>query len=545
MSDIVRERSAVLNNFSGGLNNFWDPSAIADTEVPFLQNLEFSPTGALSSRPSIFDTGATFPEASTFFNILGFYVAQNGTRSAIVVSPTKTYIWNLASTWTEIWSHPAADFVQYQDYVIMCRINGAGAYWNANGAPGYNAGTGLWTVTGSNTSTIATMPAGRGIELHQERLFLFGPLDSASQSIMYWSNISGEIDGFPGKDWRWWEPATNLVSVNGGDGQWITGLVAGYNDITIFRNASTFRYTFSELPEEGTIAKVQDGIGAENQYCIARYENSLFVLSADQLYLYNNGNFTSLNDQKVRFEEQAGSGNLKIRYSVSILGSRAIVNYGGSLYVAQLKTGTWSTWKSSTEIGRLVQLPTPANNIGEAKFAYGVSASATAAKWKMYKMLDHVHDDSDPEAIECILRTKIYDFNSPTEWKRMYWWSADVMASNTVIAKAFPVSLSAIQTSWDAMDYSGPGDTEYVDWDKENDTWDNPTATASFASTTVDTGYTYKQRLSLKLDHGLRFRRVYFELYLTSDGTVNTSPAQIFSLTPMIGTKAKTSDRIT
>ena len=66
MSDLVRERSAVLKNFSGGLNNFWDPSAIADTEVPFLQNLEFSPTGALSSRPSIFDTGATFPEASTF-----------------------------------------------------------------------------------------------------------------------------------------------------------------------------------------------------------------------------------------------------------------------------------------------------------------------------------------------------------------------------------------------------------------------------------------------------------------------------------------------
>jgi hypothetical protein len=189
-------------------------------------------------------------------------------------------------------------------------------------------------------------------------------------------------------------------------------------------------------------------------------------------------------------------------------------------------------------------VPTQVNNIGEAKFAYGVSASATSAKWKMYKMLDHTHDDSETEAIECILRTKIYDFQSPTEWKRMYWWSADIMASGIVTAKAFPVSLAAIQPSWDVLDYSGAGDNEFITWDKADGTWDNPTATATFALTLVDTGYTYKQRLSLKLDHGLRFRRVYFELYLTCDGTVNTSPAQIFSLTPMIGTKAKTSDRI-
>jgi hypothetical protein len=125
----------------------------------------------------------------------------------------------------------------------------------------------------------------------------------------------------------------------------------------------------------------------------------------------------------------------------------------------------------------------------------------------------------------------------------MYWWAADVMASGTVTAKAFPVSLSATQASWDALDYSGAGDTEFITWDKADGVWDNPTATASFVSTLVDTGYTYKQRLSLKLDHGLRFRRVYFELYLNCDGTVDTSPAQIFSITPMIGTKAKTSDR--
>jgi hypothetical protein len=117
--------------------------------------------------------------------------------------------------------------------------------------------------------------------------------------------------------------------------------------------------------------------------------------------------------------------------------------------------------------------------------------------------------------------------------------------AGSATAKAFPVSFAAITPSWDALDFAGMGDTEFVTWDQTEDTWDNPITVAPSISTVVNSGYTYKQRLSLKLDHGLRFRRVYFELYLTCDGTVATSPAQIFSITPMIGVKAKTSDRIT
>jgi hypothetical protein len=47
--------------------------------------------------------------------------------------------------------------------------------------------------------------------------------------------------------------------------------------------------------------------------------------------------------------------------------------------------------------------------------------------------------------------------------------------------------------------------------------------------------------MELKLNHALRFRRIYFELYLNCDGTALTSPVQVFSITPMIGAKAKIS----
>jgi hypothetical protein len=540
MSDIVRERAAILRDFSGGLNNYWDPSTIADNEVPFLRNLEFSPTGALSSRPPIWDSGRTFPEASVHFNLLGYYVAEGGARYGVYTSLTKTYIYDLNNTWTQIWDHPASDFAQYLSYIIMCRTNGAGAYWGPSGAPGYNAGTGLWTVTGSNTSTIATMPAGRGIELFQERLFLFGPLNSATQSVMYWSNIAGEIELAPGQDWRWWDTNNNFTAVNSGDGQWITGLVTGYNDITIFRNRSTFRFTFSDRVTEGVVAKVQEGIGAENQYCIARYENALLVLSGDQLYTYYNGVFQSLNDQKVRFEEADGSENLKVRYAVSILGSRAIVWYGGTTYVAQMKTGTWSTWDGPREMAYARVVPSPANNIERAQEAWAISGSATSSKWKVWRISDHRHEGDGSESMVCELRTKIYDFDTPNEYKRLYWWAADIMAVNQVTAKVFPVALGTTsQTSWDNL--------ERFNWDEMEDAeagWDNPAPAPLFVQTTVNFSYPGPERINLKLDHALRFRRVYFELSMNCDGLPATSPAQIFSITPMIGIKAKTSERI-
>jgi hypothetical protein len=384
------------------------------------------------------------------------------------------------------------------------------------------------------------MPAGRGIELFQERLFLFGPLNSPTQSVMYWSNIAGEVELSPEQDWRYWDTNNNFTAVNSGDGQWITGLVTGYNEITIFRNASTFRFTFYDTVTEGTVAKVQDGIGAENQFCIARYENALIVLSGEQLYTYYNGVFQSLNDLKVRFEEQPNSENLKVRYAVSVLGSRIIVFYGGSIYVAQMKTGTWSTWETSREMAYCIVMPSPANNIDKAVEAWAISASADDTKWKLWRVCDHRHEGDGAEEMICEFRTKIYDFNTPNEYKRLYWWAADVMGNGEITARVYPVSLgTSTQTSWDNL--------ERFTWDELEDAvagWDNPAPSPLNVQTVASFTYPMPERINLKLDHSLRFRRVYFELSMDCDGTAATAPTQIFSITPMIGVKAKTSERI-
>jgi hypothetical protein len=540
MSNVVRERSAPLNDFSGGLNNFWDQSVIADNEVPFLENLEFTPRGALTSRPPIWiDDSSTLPEADVHFDLLGFYVSESGSRYGVYTSATKTYIFDLVSTWTEIWDHNATDFVQFQEHIIMCRNDGAGAIWRSGGAEIWDPGTSAF-VTGNPTETIATMPAADGLELHQQRLFAFGPRGTATQSIMYWSNITGEVDGSPEQDWRYWDVATSFSAVNSGDGQWITGLVAGYNDLTVFRNDSTFRYTFSNLPEEGIMAKVQEGIGAENQKCIVRYENAIIVLSADQAYSYYNGVFQSLNDQKVRFEGSVAASGLDVPYALSVLGARLIVFYSGNIYVLQLKTGTWSEWNTTTGFAYTRVVPSPPDVIDQALEGWSISNGASSGNDAIYRTCDHFHEGDGPESMQCSLRTKIYDFNTPNEFKRLYWWAASIMAVGEVTAKVFPVSLeTTTQATWDWL--------ETFTWDEllaSVNGWENPAPFPFNVTTTRTFEWTRPERINLKLEHALRFRRVYFELYMNTDGTASTAPAQIFGITPMIGVKAAISQGV-
>ena len=151
----------------------------------------------------------------------------------------------------------------------------------------------------------------------------------------------------------------------------------------------------------------------------------------------------------------------------------------------------------------------------------------------------------------CSLRTKIYDFATPVEWKRLYFWSADIATARQVRAVAVPVAITEqpIGVRWDELSEDGAFDNSYYTFDelsKEDEfdeisaTWDRPKTPGSIESVVDDFPLGNLLRISTKLDQSLRFRRIYFELYLTCDGTATTSPVQVFSIIPMVGVKAKT-----
>jgi hypothetical protein len=156
------------------------------------------------------------------------------------------------------------------------------------------------------------------------------------------------------------------------------------------------------------------------------------------------------------------------------------------------------------------------------------------------------------ENIKCFIRTKTYDFNTPVEWKRLYFWAADIATAGAIKATVTPVALEETPhlPTWDEISQDYPTEPKFSTWDDlskdytgdpQYGTWDLLIESDGGFETTISGFPVYgrPQRVEAKLNQSLRFRRIYFELYLECNGAPSTSPVQIYSITPMIGVKAK------
>lgn len=535
MSDTVRQRSIELKDFSGGLNNYWDPSSIADNEVPYLLNMEFTPNGALTSRPPIVDRGLGHPTnpATEKINLLGYYTPENGAIYLVASTLTKTWIkevqQNGFGNWIEVWNQPAVAFVQYANQIVMGKVTAGGARWK---------------VGDTSATAISTMPAIHTLALFRERMFATGVHGTDKETALYWSDVIS-LDQ-PTGIYEW--SADSFSYVGRGDGQPLTQIVADYNGIILFKRNSTYNFVYSDLPEEGTVSLVQHNIGAQNRRSVAGYQNGFVVLHNRTLYKFQNNVYAPINSLKVRFnyKDIVSIGGVLFGEAVSIFGDRALVYTSGSLYTLNLQTGTWSQWETATNLAYVLEVPKPRGYTVSVASALGTSATSAEKVWfiqdspiSKWKELDtntfEIIETGGSEVFNCVMRTKIYDFDTPTEWKRLYWWSADVAAAGTVTGKLIPIGIFDVENTWDQL--------EQNTWDYlEQQTWDNLFFRDAAVVTNQAISNIYKpQRVALKMDKSARFRRAYFELYLTCNGTEETAPAQIFSLTPMIGIKAKMS----
>ena len=547
MSSIIRSRSATLQKFTGGLNNYWDQSSIADNELADIINFEFTTNGSLMSRPPMYpdktSLGATVytPVAGQPFDIIGNYIRQDGVRFLVATTNTKTWIFDvLAKTWTQIATFQATDCTQYLNKIVLSSATaGQGGYWE----------------NGTFTNT-PTMPALGGIELFQTRFFGHGVQGTATANIIYWTQIStagpaGETTSV----WNWLDANLNYqyVEIGGGDGQWITAIAQGYNDIVIFRNRSTYRYSYGDVPEEGTMQVMQQDIGAESKRSVVKFENAHFVLSGGTLYKYQNWLYYPLNAQRVKFESYE-TFTRRFQHAVSIVERRCLVWHEGSLYAYNLDTDTWSEWHSNSRVAYFHTIPRRSEENQEALY-FGVSGDAAQTQegmtdFALYRIEDKPTSSVGSETFQCSLQTKIYDFDTPVEWKRLYFWSVDLATALPVRAVVVPVAIreTALTVNWDELSKEGTYDNQYYtmdELDKANSfdtkfgTWDRPKTPGTIESVIDDFPQGNLIRIETKLDQALRFRRIYFELYLECDGTASTSPVQVYSIIPMIGIKAK------
>ena len=253
------------------------------------------------------------------------------------------------------------------------------------------------------------------------------------------------------------------------------------------------------------------------------------MLYGEALYELTNASFIPVNT-KVPFQEPTATG-LKHRYSVSAWDGRVFVQFSNSLYVLTVDTQTWATWTSDVcgPVGRVFSIA-----LKEDDEPYAYHSSALSSKGAaLYRI---TRDASlDAEAMECTVRTKIYDYQVSSAWKRLMFWGADVSAPGTVSANVAPIVYGR-PYAWNEMIF--PWNSPLVkSWALGRDESIEVSDTAVITSASGS-------RKFIKWLKSLRFRQVYFELVLRTDGSVLTGPAKLFTLTTRVGVKQLVAKKI-
>jgi hypothetical protein len=146
------------------------------------------------------------------------------------------------------------------------------------------------------------------------------------------------------------------------------------------------------------------------------------------------------------------------------------------------------------------------------------------------------------EYIDCTMKTKSYDYQTPAALKRLFWWGADIKTTRYVEGKINPVAVK-LPPKW--------GDLQnYTHTQLSAGTFGNPLSFLQTNLSVIDGGdpanaQTENGRIFAKFKKSLRFRQLSFELNMSTLGTKATGPVKIHSLTSFVLPKEKVVDKFT
>jgi hypothetical protein len=444
------------------------------------------------------------------FTAFGYYVRNDGETFLVGTIPLTattgagTWIYQISSqTWTKIWSTVASDFCQYDNKIVLCSGTGSGGYWE-NGA---------FTATTS-------MPAMDQIVVYGERFWGYGPKTGASTTV-YFSNLTVIS---PAQSIYDWQPTSNFFTVGKGDGQWITSIVADPNALLIFRNASTYQFTYPTSPITGTLRKLNGTVGADNKRSVVLYENYYFVLNGGFLYQFINYLYYPRNVSTVRFVPSSTTTLNAV--GVSVFGQRVIVFYYGSLYVYNVVLGIWTTWSNAWGAQRFLQIPA-SSTTGQARQALieGALIEPSSSPQAIRRITDAtISPQSFLETFVCYAKTKTYNFDDGGIFKRMMYWAVSFKSSSGIIASVTPVDIVTGSTTWNDLDQ--------LNWsDLDQGSWNNPTTSTPTIMDNIAFPLPAPQQALAKVQSRIRFKSAYFEVEMKSSGVTTTAPARIFGMT--------------
>lgn len=504
-------RAATLGPFNKGLNTFSDPSAVPDDGLSELLNMELDLDGSLKSRPPFHDVGIDMPlGASGNMTLLGFYYANSGAEYLIASDGLSKTYYMAGGTWALLTDTFAATaMTQFDDKAWLLSPVGA-----------VNPG-GHWSPSGGFVAE-PNMPRGTVIVAFKFRLWVAqGEQAIANSSRLFFSKVLGVTP--------FWPVNAEFIDIARGDGQSIVAVRKYYQSLLIFRTSSIYRFEYATDPVGGVIEESVPNIGLDSRWSLAAYENYFYFSYDDRAYEFLNGRAQTIS-QAITFETSSSRSGYTVPLAVSIFNGRAIFTFYDTLYVFSTVTRTWSRWRmpSRGSIGRILERR---NNGSFPPQAYAMSGARTlgATKSPLYRITDDL--SSDFEEFDCVVRTKVYSFDAPHQFKRLFWWGLDGIYRMGVKAAAIPIAYGGQVTWGDLIDRG-------LTWgDLLFGTWGRPASPGLIIETDQPDAGATAQRKFTKFRKGTRFRQIQFQVAFPTRGDDQTAPVRLFSLHTEVTTR--------
>lgn len=513
----------IIDNFQGGINNVADPSLIATNEVAKATNVVLSSTGKFVSRPP-FDVVSTYPEtvATQKPNLLGYWRSYDGITYIVISFTSTTWICRLDTyAWTQIWDKAAIDMTTYLNRLYLVNESNTGGHWSKE------SGAYAWT-------DLAALPPAANVHYSRGRIYVSSRLNGETSVIRY-SNITSatlgtSIDEFP---------AENFIMVNDGDGEKLVKIVEGNGELFLFRTNSTWRLGFSASadPTQGILTQLSSTIGVDNVNSVVDAGNFLAVLHAGVLYQFAGYQFYPLNDYtKFRFQLPSTSDTgytftSNIDTAVSNLGKYILVYFHGSLYCYDIDFRIWTEFITYTRAAHIIEAPRGTFLASDQVVTgFGIHDSITGIPGQTNGLIKFALEYPDTgtaiENIKCLIRTRAYDIGEPARFKRLFAWEVVAVAVDSLTGSITPIDqLESSSTTWNTWTASS---TTWASLASSLTAWTSLQPTISNVVSGLQTSNPVPQ--VIKIGGKRTFKRAYFTVEFSNDGSASTSPSRLDAL---------------
>ena len=501
-----------IGPFAGGLNSYSGPTSIGDNECADIQNFDIDLDGSLYGRAPITnkDESSEVPAVVGAILPLGWFINTNGDRYLICTIGTATYARNEnTDAWTLITNtFGATCAVQYANKMYLVAH------------PDESDPGGAWTPAGGFVAD-ADIVKGTSATVYKERLFISG--SKTNPNRIFFSNPA---------DFGTWQTSINFFDVRSGDGQNVVYVCTFQDTVVIFKDSSTYIYSYDSNPSRGQVRLINGAVGVSNKYCCIEYENSLYIHHEDNLYQVANWNFTIVN-LKVPFEYvikfDLGLYGTTNYPTLSILADRLIVHHYDALYVFNLRMGVWTKWSIAEAKNFNYFIEVPRSTLDEPERYYaGCRATAVAMTNRTLFEWRPLLDASRSELMTHYVITKTYDLNVAYTFKRLLWWGVDLLSKTDISYTVHPVAYSPSITHAQMAAFA------------HEDILGNhlrPLDISIDVSGSRVISNAPGNRLFIKLLKSMRFRQIYFTISGNTLGTTIDGPLRVYSVVALVDNK--------